>query len=180
MKAYPTQERVRELFVYTGDEYTKGDVRVRGGLLWRPRFDSFGRPNTREVGRPAGTLHPRRLRIQVAIHGEDYELHRLIWIYHFGATDALIDHKSRDTTDNRIANLRECSHSGNNANRSFQGGSSKYVGVYKNARGKWVAQIKKNRKVTYLGSFDSEVAAARARDEATKRVHGEFGVLNNA
>jgi hypothetical protein len=48
-----------------------------------------------------------------------------------------------------------------------RGGSSKYRGVSKNGKN-WKATIRIDKKQIYLGTFDSEEAAARKIDEATK------------
>lgn len=176
----PSREELHRLFSYSENEYEKAGVRLVGGLVWKPRKDKTGRPNTREVGTFAGAIHPKTHRVRVCISGADYELHRLVWAWHNGDTDMMIDHKSRQVEDNRIGNLRPADNSGNNANRTLSGGSSKYVGVYLHRSGKWAAQIKKNGRSTYLGLYDSEEEAARARDAASIRTHGEYGVLNLA
>lgn len=183
MRKYPTQARLKELFDYNEQSWARAGEQFVGGLVWKPRFDRMGRPNTREVGAFAGCLRLNDRRLTVGIDGDMFELNRLTWVWHNGEvpTGMVVDHKSRDTRDGRIGNLRLGTISNNNSNRSkSEGTSSKYKGVYLNRRGKWIAQIKKDKRVTYLGSFDSELEAARARDEATKRMHGEFGVLNNA
>lgn len=177
-RACPPVEELRRLFDYSEGTYEKSGVELTGGLVWRPRVDKSGRPNTREVGTFAGTMHHKTHRVRVCIAGADYELHRLVWAWHNGDTDKLIDHKSRVVEDNRIGNLRPADVGSNNSNRTIATGTSKYVGVYLHRSGKYAAQIKKNGKSVYLGLYDSEVEAAKARDAATKRVHGEYGVLN--
>jgi hypothetical protein len=52
------------------------------------------------------------------------------------------------------------------------------VSVSTNALGKWGAAIKFQRKCTFLGYFYNEIDAAKAYDEAAKKYHGEFAVLN--
>lgn len=43
---------------------------------------------------------------------------------------------------------------------------------------KWVAQIIADNQFYSLGYFAEKIEAARARDEASKKLHGEFAVLN--
>lgn len=70
----------------------------------------------------------------------------------------------------------------NNANgRSRKG--SQFKGVYydrtSNAvKKKWKAQIMVNHKYEHLGRFETEREAAKAYDEAAKRIWGEYARLN--
>ena len=74
----------------------------------------------------------------------------------------------------------------NNLNkRSVKNSSSKYLGVrlktskYKEKTYKyWVAYIGINNKEIYLGRFESEIEAAKARDKASIKYYGEFAGLN--
>lgn len=53
--------------------------------------------------------------------------------------------------------------------RKSAGGTSRFRGVYWDAtRSKWAASLKHNRRVTYLGRFDSETDAARAYNAAAR------------
>jgi len=57
--------------------------------------------------------------------------------------------------------------------------SSQYLGVsFNNKTNKYTAQIGVKYKVIYLGSFDTEIKAAKVRDKATKKYLGKFGYYN--
>ena len=102
-------------------------------------------------------------------------LHRII------CPASMVDHKNRNTMDNRRPNLRPATRSKNAANSTLKntGGSSAYRGVCWDAsRGKWVAQINVNKRHIYLGRFAREEDAARAYDVAAAAAFGNFASLN--
>ena len=88
------------------------------------------------------------------------------------------DHINHNTLDNRECNLRNVTNSQNMMNRSGAQVNSKsgVRGVVWNSdRGKWQAQIRKNRKNIYLGLFESLDDAANAYRDANKKYFGEYG-----
>jgi hypothetical protein len=91
------------------------------------------------------------------------------------------DHVNRSSLDNRKANLRPATVSQNLCNRSRRKTKtrSKYKGLeWDRAQKKWKARIQFNNRKIYLGSFASEIEAAKAYDSAAKKYHREFAVLN--
>jgi hypothetical protein len=90
------------------------------------------------------------------------------------------DHVNHDGLDDRRANLRNCTTAQNNANRRPRARTtSRFIGVsWDRARRKWAAHIKKGGKQKNLGLFDDEIAAARARDTAARKLHGPYAKLN--
>jgi len=82
----------------------------------------------------------------------------------------LWDHINRDKRDNRRANLRMVTPSGNGHNRGLlPNNKSGHNGVYWHKRhGKWSAQIRMNGKSWHLGLFTALEDAVRARSEAEK------------
>ncbi len=91
-----------------------------------------------------------------------------------------LDHIDGDGLNNTKANLRFCTHSQNIANSTpMENCSSKYKGVYWNRQNKkWRAQIILNGKGSFLGSFNSQIEAAKAYDKKAKEVFGEFARTN--
>ncbi len=128
--------------------------------LWHPRTKSFyARRNDRSTG--------KHLNIK---------MHRAI----MGFPEDDVDHKSKNTLDNRKGNLRRCTIVENNRNRrKRRDNTSGYKGVHfrKDTR-KYVAYINISGERQGLGLFSDPKDAARAYDEAAKSIHGSFACLN--
>ncbi len=111
--------------------------------------------------------------------GKFTKMHRVIMNAPAGK---IVDHKNGNGLDNTRANLRFATCAQNNYNvRRTKKGSSRYRGVccHKRKRtNKWHAYINYNGKKLFLGYFENEQDAARAHDEAAKKYHKEFAVLN--
>jgi hypothetical protein len=92
----------------------------------------------------------------------------------------VVDHISRNRTDNTRANLRNVTQAENCRNRGkHHGTSSQYLGVfYHKPTRKWLASISIGGKRIHLGRFDDEVEAARAYDRAAVMYFGDLCVLN--
>ncbi len=114
--------------------------------------------------------------INISYKGKSVPLHRLIMNAPKGM---LVDHKNRNTLDNRKKNLRLCTRAQNMWNRKATNATSKYKGVtYFKRVGKWIAMITANKNKIYLGIFFKEEDAARAYNKAAKKLHGKFARLN--
>jgi hypothetical protein len=92
----------------------------------------------------------------------------------------VVDHRNRNSLDNRRANLRLATYAENNVNKQKRRNSvSRYIGVCLEKRtGRWEARIWQQGKGIRLGRFNNEIEAAKAYDEAAKRYRGEFACLN--
>lgn len=79
-----------------------------------------------------------------------------------------LDHNDSNGLDNRRAKISEITAGANSANQiKRQGTSSKYIGVtvrHQKNYTNWEAAISFERKIRYLGSFRTEIDAARMRD----------------
>lgn len=90
-----------------------------------------------------------------------------------------IDHKDRNIFNNQKSNLRLCSRSENNTNKTKRiDNSSGYKGVsFHKASGKYRMSIKKDNKIIDK-LFKTKLEAAMAYDDYAIELHGEFSVLN--
>ena len=94
---------------------------------------------------------------------------RLVYFLKHGKFPATVDHIDRNKLNDHPNNLREVTASENNLN-CYQSqtikGKSKYLGVtWDCIRLKWRVIIVVKRKTHNLGRFDSEIEAAKARNE---------------
>ena len=157
-------------------------TRLREILLYDPESGLFTYRTPRgpsKAGAVAGSkTHDGYWRI--TIDGREYKAHRLAWLYVHGQWPrGEVDHRLGQRTDNRIAELRDLTSTGNRQNlrgptaRSSTG----FLGVswHKRFR-KFEARIRVNGKGLFLGRFDDPEVAHHAYLEA-KRLHHEGNVL---
>lgn len=93
----------------------------------------------------------------------NYRMHRLIMI---AETGVKVDHINSNKLDNHRENLRLANSQQNAQNVSKRTNTtSKFLGVYySNRQRKFVSNISVNNKHVYIGSYNNEIDAARARD----------------
>ena len=154
-----TQERLRQLMTYDPDT---------GVLTRRVKMNNNGA----EAGTPVGTLCPDGY-CKTRVFGKPYTVHRLIWLYvHGNWPTNKIDHINRVTHDNRLANLREVTHSQNMENRKTHSNNRTGLrGVSKKSDSLWQSEIQHNGKRHYLGVFSSPEAAHEAYCAAAAEYH---------
>lgn len=148
-----TQERLKELLHYDQDA---------GIFTW------ITPPAYRHTaGQKAGSLTSQGY-IFIGLDGVNYLAHRLAFLYILGRFPSNTDHIDHDRTNNKWANLREVSNSENHKNRAMsKRNTSGFTGVQWVERHKrWMAKIKVNQKVIYLGYFKRIEDAIEARKKA--------------
>lgn len=107
-----------------------------------------------------------------------YYGHRLAWIMMHGAIPdgAWIDHINGDKLDNRIANLRICTHLENMHNRKATAGRILPTGVAKQGS-RYRATIRAAKRLLHLGYFSTSGEAQYAYAMAARSKFGRFARL---
>lgn len=136
--------------------------------------DFFRRRKYRKqsAGDKAGFLHATGY-IVIGLFGEKWKAHHLAWYYVTGLwPKETIDHEDRVRNNNAFSNLRPASKREQSFNRSAQRRkkSSQYVGVFAKGR-KWMAAVRTNGVLNYLGTFETEEMARDAYESAKSKVH---------
>jgi hypothetical protein len=113
---------------------------------------------------------------QICIDYKIYRTHRLVWIFHNGNTDQVIDHINNNSYDNRIENLRVCTLSQNVYNsKKFKNNTSGVKGVsWCIQKNKWRARLILDKKEIHVGFFNNLEDAKNKITEQRKLLHKEF------
>ena len=90
-----------------------------------------------------------------------------------------IIHIDKNRSNNELSNLKSASSTETNQRRRKMGkpASSMFKGVCE-SKGKVIAQICKDKKNMYIGTFKTHIEAAKAYDEKARELFGEFANLN--
>ena len=144
-------------------------------LKYNQRTGFFIRKISRQQyhkGLIAGCLNRKGYRV-ITIDSRQYLASRLAWFYVHGSWPKdEIDHRNGVRDDNRLANLREASHSENQQNRrqAHKSNTTGFLGVSPNER-KFRAQIKINGNRLHLGNFATPQEAHAAYVKAKRKLH---------
>lgn len=167
----------------TFDLYEQDDARsvfdyVDGALLWKIREDCPKHWNTKFGGKSAGSPKADGY-FKVKQSGRFYCRSRIVWVFHFGAIDGplQVDHINRNTSDDRIENLRLATGSENCRNMQSRDSISGCRGVSVVPGGRFKARITLEGNLLQLGTYESQEKAAEAYADAAKKLHGEFSIL---
>ncbi len=102
-------------------------------------------------------------------------IHRLVAMAFLPNPDNLpqVDHINNIKDDNRLDNLRWCTPSQNSCNYKCHRPISGYKGVSK-SHNRWKAVIECQRKVIYIGTFDTPEEAHEAYKKKATELHRDF------
>lgn len=161
-----TQDYLRERFIYNP---------ITGDFSWlvSPRYGI-------EIGDVAGSCSGDGY-CRIRIMKKSYLSHRLAFLYMEGEMPLnLVDHANGNCSDNRWCNLRHATLSENIRNSKIRkDNTSGYKGVgWNDTVNMWVAQIGFEGRLRYIGKYDSKIEAAKAYNNASKKLHGEFSNIN--
>jgi len=112
--------------------------------------------------------------VRIPVNNGLHRAHRLAWLYMTGQWPTqFIDHIDRDRTNNRWCNLREACPTVNaqNASRRLDNKSGIKGVSWCNTQGKWMAQIRVQRKTKFLGYYENLEDARTARQAAEALFH---------
>lgn len=121
--------------------------------------------------------HPKRIHTWSKLLKRGILLHRVI--LDFPEAPYVIDHLDRNILNNLRSNLRIVAPWINQVNSRNRFYNNHYRGVtfHKKAK-KYYASIQLHNKRKHLGTFTTEVEAAKAYNRKAKELFGEFAVLN--
>lgn len=123
---------------------------VCASLDYNPDTGVFTRKVSRfqgkgKAGSVAGYVNPSGYR-RIMVNNRGMWAHRLAWVISTGSwPEGEVDHINGERDDNRLANLRACTHAENRQNmrRPQRNSTSGVLGVsFDKSRGKWCAKIK--------------------------------------
>ena len=156
-------------------KYNKYDITGEYGVGWTTNtnrefyFDLEDYDKIKNYCWYEGQLSHTYHTIETRINNKIVRMHQII----YGKN---VDHKNRNTLDNRKENLRYCTTQENSWNSSVRSdNTSGYIGVsWDKENNKWAARIEINKKPKRLGRFMNKEDAIKARLEAEAKYFKEF------
>jgi len=158
-----TQEEVLRLFEYRD-----------GVLYWKERPRCSRKP----PGDMSAGFKSTQGYKKVKVNKETYYVHQIVFLMHHGYIPEIVDHIDRNTSNNRIENLRAANKSLNAINSKLNSrNTSGHTGVvYNKLLKKWETRLMLNKRNKYFGIFEDFDLACLVADEARRIYHGEHAV----
>lgn len=145
-----------------------------GVFTWRVPVGRWGRI---PAGTVAGSVSNAEGYRYITIDNRLYRASRLAVLYMTGELPPdQVDHKNRNTGDDRWDNLRVATQAQNKANSGvYRNNTTGFKGVYfDKERGHWRAKAKVGGKRKWLGRFATKEDAYAAYCAAVEKSYGEF------
>lgn len=156
-----TAESVKDIFTYDSEE---------GILRWKVNGMKV------RAGQPVGS--PDKVgRLRTTYNYKNYLVYHLIWLFVYGRLpEKEIDHIDRNPGNNKLANLRECSHAENLRNAGARtNNKTGHVGIFwDERRGKYLANLMKDGVTHHIGRYHTLEEAVAARKAFADALFGEF------
>ena len=160
----PAIEEIKEYYQYCAET---GEL-----FLIKARCNA----DKQKVGKTIGSLGgPSRRKTWMVKHkGKSYYISRIAWLLMTGTDPGflLIDHKNRNSQDNRWNNLRLANGTENNYNKIFVGYSKR------NDTGLYRVRITLNEKRITIGNFKTEKEAKEVAAKSQSIFYREFACLD--
>lgn len=126
------------------------------------------------AGDLAGNLHPVGY-VVIRVFGRNTKAHRIAWLLMTGSwPNGEIDHRDKNKSNNRWANLRLATHG---QNVSYKGANKNnrlgFKGVHREGN-RFAAMIWDEGRSRWIGSFDTPEEASAAYWTEAQRIRGEF------
>lgn len=172
IKPLPPMELLRSIFHY----------KRNGQLFWKRRTVGFASNracsiwNSRFVGMRAGYRMQTGYRL-ITVNNVRYLEHRIIYHLLRGPLSSkdYVDHLDYNAANNKISNLRKCSHAQNLMNQPGRSrkGLPKHV-TWSNLEQKYKVKIRSHGAIYNLGTFAILDHAIKAAERGAAELHGAF------
>lgn len=152
-----------------------------GDLFWkiRPRYHFENEKawtiiNSRCAGKKVGTIDPSTGYRRVRFDRKAHLIHRVIFAMFNRDCPDLIDHIDGDINNNRIENLRPVNYCQSNQNSKLRIDNKSGIRCVAFRRGKWIVQVRKDKKRVVAKQFEDKELAEFVATEAISLYHGEY------
>ena len=155
---------------------TKFKIDTENGVVY---WASRPKNNRVFVGQEAGLAkeqHNGKKYWVITLDGRKIKRSQLIYLFVHGfQCEQLIDHINGDSLDDRSANLRSATITQNAWNHKCRARKINLpMGVRNNSSGKYQARITVNKKVIYLGAYNTPEEADLIYQQKRKEYYGEY------
>lgn len=142
--------------------------KMTGSFTWR----AVSKYHSGKRGKVAG-CHSKGY-VFININSKRYPAHKLAWLYIHKYLPDYLDHINGNGEDNRIANLRECSHAENTRNHGKRTNNSGLPTGVRFMNNGYQARVTYNNKQYHLGVYNTPQRAEDIYLQTRKILFGEY------